>query len=124
MTSDRAIYAAAALLVATHLLLGFVTISRTSVTIDEFAHVPAGHATWKTGDPRLDEVTPPLFRTLAFGPPLDWLGPAPRLRFGGGVSRLWEPKPAVSRPVTPARGADARTAGRRRRPGSGRARRL
>lgn len=69
-------FAAAALFIAIP-LLAFRGIRENSVTIDEFAHMPAGYAYWRTGDFSIYARNPPLIKLIETIP---WLISAPPWR--------------------------------------------
>lgn len=67
----RSEVAAIAAVIVLHLGLALSAARQESVTIDEFAHLPAGISYWRTGDFRLYSQSPPLWR-LWGALPLAW----------------------------------------------------
>jgi hypothetical protein len=57
-----------ALILCVHAALLAISIKRNFVTVDEYAHVPAGLSHWQTGSYILYRVNPPLARMLAVIP--------------------------------------------------------
>jgi hypothetical protein len=76
--------AALAFLLALHAFLAVTSLRRNSVTMDEFAHLPAGLSYWQQRNFALYHHNPPLVKMLAALPVL-WSGPA--VDYGGSWAR-------------------------------------
>lgn len=98
MSAERGFWACAALLLVVHAAFAIDALRRTTPTVDEVAHLPAGISYWQTGAFGLYHENPPLAKLLAAPPALaagavtDYNGswrdaqaqgvPADRWRFG------------------------------------------
>jgi len=58
-------------ILALHLFIASSSMQQTSVTIDEYSHLPAAHSYWQTGEFRLDSLNTPLVRWI-YGIPLQF----------------------------------------------------
>ena len=89
MTGGRGVWrvAAPALLILALAGLLFDALGETSVTVDEFAHLPAGLAYWQTGEFEVYHHNPPLLRLLAAAPLAAAGVEAP---LGGGAQGRWQ----------------------------------
>lgn len=67
-------WVAAVLLLLCMPLLAYRGLHQNSVTVDEFAHMPAGYSYWQTGDFRTYSKNPPLIKLIAT---LPWLATRP-----------------------------------------------
>lgn len=89
LKKDLLFFAGAAAVLALYLFFACSTARRTSVTVDEFARIPAAASYLKTGDLRIEKLSsPPLLRCLLG---LPQMGLNPKIPRGAGWrnSNMW-----------------------------------